>query len=66
MYTEINFTEFMGRRRMKGSLRGRGSDGKTLSGTFEVHQVSDGLVHTREVQSDGTVMTGKMTQVSEQ
>ena len=66
MYTEINFTEFMGRRKMKGSLRGQGSDGKIVSGTFEVHQVSDGLVHTRQVQSDGTVVTGKMTQVSAQ
>ena|GEM_PF-2319312 len=66
MYTEINFTEFMGRRKMKGSLRGRGSDGKIVSGTFEAHQISDGLVHTRQVQSDGTVVTGKMTRVSAQ
>ncbi len=28
MYTEVNFTEFMGRRKMKGSLRGRESDGE--------------------------------------
>jgi len=66
MYTEVNFTEFMGRRKMKGSLRGRESDGKIVSGTFEAHQISDGLVHTRQVQSDGTVVTGKMTRVSAQ
>ncbi len=42
------------------------SDGKIVSGTFEAHQISDGLVHTRQVQSDGTVVTGKMTRVSAQ
>ena len=65
-YGEIKFTEFTGRKKMKGTFRRREGDGKIVTGTFEAHQISDGLVHTRQVLSDGTVMTGKTTRVSAQ
>ncbi|MDG1890171.1 MAG: hypothetical protein P8L18_02580 [Verrucomicrobiota bacterium] len=66
LYVESSFTEFLGRRKMKGSFRRREGSGKIVRGSIEIHRVRDDLVHTRLVHSDGTIVTEKMTQVSAQ
>ncbi len=64
VYGEVNFTEFLSRRRMKGSFHRREANGKIVKGTVEVHRVQDDLVKSRMVHSDGTVVTETITRVS--